>query len=436
MPTGKRPHIVIIGAGFGGLSAVESLHKANVDITLIDRTNHHLFQPLLYQVATAGLSPGDIAHPIRSILRKRDNVHVVMDEIVDINTAQKKVTGNDADYSYDYLVVATGAHHSYFGHDEWAAFAPGLKDLGDAILIRDRLLRTFEEAERLVGDPLLKELLTFVVIGGGPTGVELAGAIAEIARKTMLPDFPRLKWSDIKVILVEGGDRVLSTFTEDLSAYTLKALRSMDVDVRLQTIVTDIAAHHVQIGNDSVPTRNVIWAAGNAASSLVARLDAPKDRIGRVITNPDCSVAGLDSVFVIGDAAHFEENGKPLPGVAQVAIQQGRFVGKQIQRELRGINSKHSSSSVSSSVLPPPSSVFVYNDLGSMATIGRARAVADLGWIRMKGLVAWLAWAGLHVLQLISFRNRLRVLIEWMWYYITFQPGARLLLKDQNRRRQ
>ncbi len=407
---------MIIGAGFGGLSVVRSLRKAHVDITVIDRTNHHLFQPLLYQVATAGLSPGDIAHPIRSILRSMTNVHVVLDDVERIDNADRLVVGSHATYPYDALIIATGARHSYFGHDDWEAFAPGLKDLNDALLIRDRLLRTFEEAERFVGSDLLRELLTFVVVGGGPTGVELAGAIAEISRKTMLPDFPRLSADDIRVVLIEGADRILTSFDPRLSTRAVEQLQSLGVEVVVGGIVSNITATSVTVGQQVIPTRNVLWAAGNRASSLIGTLTAPKDRAGRVLVNDDCSLPGYTNTYVIGDAAHFEQDGRPLPGVAQVAMQQGAYVGRLLARR------------------PSRQAPFRYKDLGSMATIGRARAIVEIGRLRLSGLLAWLMWAGLHVVQLISFRNRLRVLIEWGWYYVTFQPGARLLLRERNRR--
>lgn len=413
MPTGKRPQVVIIGAGFGGLSAVKALKNAPVDITVIDRTNHHLFQPLLYQVATAGLSPGDIAHPTRSILRSMRNVHVVLDEVFKIDRERRVVVCSNDDHPYDHLIIATGARHSYFGHDEWEQYAPGLKDLNDALLIRDRLLRTFEEAERFVGTDRLRDLLTFVVVGGGPTGVELAGAIAEISRKTMLPDFPRLKAADIRVVLIEGSDRILNAFHPSLSSSAKRSLEALGVEVVLNGMVTQITEDAVTIGDTVIRTRNVLWAAGNKASSLISTLDAPKDRAGRVFVGTDCSLPGYPDVYVIGDAAHFRDGDRSLPGVAQVAMQQGSYVGTLIGNRGR------------------TNAPFHYKDLGSMATIGRARAIVEIGRLRMSGFLAWVAWAMLHVAQLISFRNRLRVLIEWTWYYLTFQPGARLVLRQR-----
>ncbi len=416
MPTGKRLQVVIIGAGFGGLAAVKALKSASVDITVIDRTNHHLFQPLLYQVATAGLSPGDIAHPTRSILRSMRNVHVVLDEVFKIDRERRVVVSGNGEHPYDHLIIATGARHSYFGHDEWEQYAPGLKDLNDALLIRDRLLRTFEEAERFVGTDRLRDLLTFVVVGGGPTGVEMAGAIAEISRKTMLPDFPRLKAADIRVVLIEGSDRILNGFHPTLSTKATRSLEALGVEVMVNGMVTNITEDKVTVGDAVIRSRNVLWAAGNKASSLIGTLDAPKDRMGRVIVNSDCSLPGYPDVYVIGDAAHFDHDGRVLPGVAQVAMQQGAYVGTLIRN--RGV----------------AKAPFHYKDLGSMATIGRARAIVEIGKLRLSGFIAWIAWAVLHVAQLISFRNRLRVLIEWTWYYLTFQPGARLVLRRRKQR--
>lgn len=409
-----RKRIIIIGGGFGGLSAAKALRNANVDVTLIDRTNHHLFQPLLYQVATAALAPGDVAQPIRSILRSSKNTRIIYDEVTKIDLDQQLVVCKNDTFAYDDLVIAAGARHSYFGHDQWERFAPGLKDLDDALAIRDRILSTFEDAERYVGTPELRDRLTFVCVGGGPTGVELAGAIAEISERTMLPDFPRLRASDIRVVLIEAGDRILSTFPADLSAHALRSLQGLGVEVMLNTRVHDITENGVDLGDHFITSRNVIWAAGNAASPLLQHLNVPLDRAGRVIVEHDCSIPEHPNVFVIGDAAHFEhELPAPLPGVAQVAMQQGRFVAALLVEKQRVASSES----------------FKYKDYGTMATIGRARAIAEIFGVKLKGVLAWIAWAGIHVMQLISFRNRLKVMIEWLWYYISFQPGARLLIK-------
>lgn len=412
MPTGGRRRVVIVGGGFGGLTAAKTLMNSDVDVTLIDRTNHHLFQPLLYQVATAALSPGDVAQPIRSILRSARNLHVVMTTVTTIDTQRKEVITTDGAYQYDSLILAPGARHSYFGHEEWEENAPGLKDLSDALLIRERILRTFEEAEHHAATVLARTMLTFVVVGGGPTGVELAGAIAEISLRTMLPDFPRLKRSDVRVILVEGGSRILSSFSESHSRNAVTMLQRLGVEVMCNAAVSDVNAHGVMVANEFIASRNVIWAAGNKASQLLETLDVELDRSGRVVVHPDCSVPLLSDVFVIGDGAHFETPQGALPGVAQVAMQQGAYVAKLIKKD------------ASREGRAP----FKYRDYGTMATIGRAKAVAHVFGIRSSGLIAWLMWAVIHVMQLISFRNRLKVMVEWMWYYISFQPGARLII--------
>lgn len=412
MPTGQRRHVVIIGAGFGGLKAAKALRGANVDVTLIDRTNHHLFQPLLYQVATAALSPGDIAQPVRSILRTARNIHVVMSTVQHIDTTSRVVVCDDRVLSYDALIVAPGARHSYFGHDEWEAHAPGLKDLTDALHIREKLLATFEAAEAVRGTEAMRRLLTFVVVGGGPTGVELAGAIAEISARTMLPDFPTLHRKDIRVVLVQAGERVLESFASDLSASAKRQLERLGVEVLTDHVVTNVTADGVQMGDLFIATDNVIWAAGNAASPILRTLGAPLDRAGRVIVHPDCSIPGHPEVFVIGDAARFDTVGGALPGVCQTAMQMGTYVANVIKRNLA----------------PEERRPFVYKDLGSMATIGRAAAIATIGGLKFRGLIAWLLWAVLHVAMLISFRNRFKVMIEWMWYYVSFQPGARLIV--------
>jgi len=404
--------VVIVGGGFGGLSAAKALMNSDVDVTLIDKTNHHLFQPLLYQVATAALSPGDVAQPIRSILRSSRNLHVVMTTVTNIDTQRKEVITTDGAYQYDSLILAPGARHSYFGHEEWEQNAPGLKDLSDALLIRERILRTFEEAEHHAATVVARTMLTFVVVGGGPTGVELAGAIAEISLRTMLPDFPRLKRSDVRVILVEGGPRILSSFSDSHSAKAVKMLQRLGVEVMCDSAVSDVNDHGVMVGNEFIASRNVIWAAGNKASQLLETLDVELDRAGRVLVNPDCSVPLLSDVFVIGDGAHFNTLNGPLPGVAQVAMQQGVYVAKLIKKNIPREGR----------------APFHYRDYGTMATIGRAKAVAHVFGIRSSGLIAWLMWAVIHVMQLISFRNRLKVMVEWMWYYISFQPGARLII--------
>lgn len=416
MPSGKRRHIVIVGAGFGGLNAAKALRNADVDVTLIDKTNHHLFQPLLYQVATAALSPGDIAQPVRSTLRHSSNIHVVMSTVMGIDLNNRRVMCDDGQYTYDALILAPGTRHAYFGHDEWEEMAPGLKNLEDALRIRERMLATFEEAENAIGTPLLAPLLTFVVVGGGPTGVELAGAISEIALRTMLPDFPKLRRKDITIVLLEGGVRLLPSFDATLSERAKLDLEKLGTSVQLNTSVTNVNDDGVMLADGIfIRSRNIIWAAGNAASPVLAMAGIACDKQGRAIVQSDCSVSGHDNVFVIGDAAHFEsEHGTLLPGVAQVAIQQSVFVARLLGK-------------YHASTARPR---FQYKDKGSVATIGRAKAVAEIKGLKFTGFIAWMMWALIHIAVLVSFRNRIKVMVEWIWYYVSFQPGARLITRS------
>ncbi len=407
-----RPHVVIVGGGFGGLAAARALRKSPVQVTLVDRRNHHLFQPLLYQVATAGLSPADIAYPIRAILRKQANANVLLAEAVSVDVARSELVLKDGRLRYDYLVVATGARHAYFGHDEWEPLAPGLKSLEDALEIRRRILLAFERAERESDPETRRALLTIVIVGGGPTGVELAGAIAEIAREVMKEDFRAIDPTETRVVLVEAGPRVLATFPESLSARAAEALRERAVEVRTDTRVTAIAPGSVSFGDEHVTAATVLWAAGVAASPLVASLGAPIDRAGRLEVEPDCTIAGHPEIFVIGDAATAKQaDGSPLPGVAPVAMQQGRYVATTITDSIAGA----------------PRAPFVYVDKGNLATIGRADAVAEIGRVRLHGLIAWLLWLVVHILYLVGFRNRVIVLIDWAWAYVTMSRGARLI---------
>jgi len=426
MSTGTKLKVVIIGGGFGGLAAAKALRSNRVQVTLIDRTNHHVFQPLLYQVATAALSAADVAQPIRSVLRGRENVHVIMDTVEHIDTNSSTVIGQNGIYQYDRLIVAPGSRHSYFAHSEWEQYAPGLKTLEDALDIRTRLLMTFEEADQIVELQQLPHKLTFVIVGGGPTGVEMAGAIAEISARTMLPDFPRISRDDIRVILVEASPRLLAAFHPDLSERALDQLTALGVEVLLNTRVVSVSSSHLDVeGNgttQSITTHNIIWAAGNSASALLTDLQTPLDRLGRAIVQPNLTLPGNPHVYVIGDAAHFEvAGGTTLPGVAQTAMQMGAFAAESILLETQG---KRTSSRV-----------FRYRDKGSMATIGRARAIMQIGRLRASGFIAWFAWAAIHIMALISFRNRLKVLIEWMWFYVSFQPGARILHRIQEQTR-
>ena len=409
------PHIVIIGGGFGGLSAARALRHADVRVTLIDRRNHHVFQPLLYQVATATLSPGDIAAPIRWILRSVRNVRVLLANATRIDTAARHIgLSEGGSLDYDWLIVATGSKHAYFGHGDWEPNAPGLKTLEDAIAIRRRILLAFERAEREEDTRRQRELLTFVIVGGGPTGVELAGTLAEIARQTLRDEFRTIDTTRARILLVEAGPTILQTFPEKLRDAARASLVRLGIEVREGVAVTGVDSHGVMIGSERVDAGTVLWAAGVAASSLVKTLGVPLDRAGRVIVEPDLSIPGHPEVFVVGDAAAAMQDGKLLPGVAQTAMQGARHAAKNILRRLRG----------------QPTTQFVYRDLGSMAIVGRRAAISDLGWIKLSGALAWLAWLFLHIFMLIGFRNRVVVLFEWAMAYLTFQRGARLITGD------
>jgi NADH:ubiquinone reductase (H+-translocating) len=410
------PHVVIIGGGFGGLSAARALRDADVRVTLIDRRNHHVFQPLLYQVATATLSPGDIAAPIRWILRRERNVRVLMADAARIDVTGRRVELTDgSSLDYDWLIVATGSSHAYFGHADWEPNAPGLKTLEDAIAIRRRILIAFERAEREEDVRRQRELLTFVIVGGGPTGVELAGTLAEIARQTLRDEFRSIDTARARIVLVEAGPTILQTFPETLRNAARRSLQRLGIEVHESTAVTAVDAHGVMAGGDRIDAGTVLWAAGVAASALVKTLGVPLDRAGRVIVEPDLSIPGHPEVFAVGDAAAFlDKGGKLLPGVAQTAMQGARHAARTIVRRLQG----------------QPPKPFVYRDLGSMAIIGRRAAISDLGWTRFSGVLAWLAWLFLHIFMLIGFRNRMVVLFEWAVAYFTFQRGARLITGD------
>jgi NADH dehydrogenase len=408
--------VVVVGAGFGGLALAKGLADADCDLTLIDRRNHHLFQPLLYQVATAGLAPTQIASPIRSVVRGAANTRVVLGEVIGVDRERKLVRLTDRVIAYDILVLATGATHAYFGHDDWERFAPGLKTLEDAIDVRRRVLLAFERAE-LTSDPAERErLLTFVVIGAGPTGVELSGAIAELARRAITCDFRVIQGVKARVFLVEAGPRVLTAFPETLSAYAANALEKLGVTVATGRAVTACDALGVELdGHDRIEARTLVWAAGVKASPAGAWIGADRDRAGRAMVNSDLSIAGDRDVFVIGDAAHAEIKGKPLPGVAPVAKQQGEFLAKLIKARITGQN---------------PPKPFAYKDYGSLATVGRQAAVVAIGKLRLAGLIAWLFWGAAHVYFLIGFRNRIAVTLDWLWAYITFDRGSRLITGD------
>ncbi|HVD76657.1 MAG TPA: NAD(P)/FAD-dependent oxidoreductase [Vicinamibacteria bacterium] len=410
--TSQRPHVVIVGGGFAGLRAARALRRAPVDVTLLDRRNHHVFQPLLYQVATAGLAAPEIAAPLRRILRRQSNATVLMAEVVSVDLSRRVVVLADGEVPYDYLILATGATHSYFGHDAWARHAPGLKSIEDALEIRRRLFVAFERAEREADAAARNVWLTFLVVGGGPTGVELAGTLAEIARHTLAREFRRIDPSQARVVLVEGTDRVLPPYPPGLSQRARQQLEGLGVEVRTSALVTGVDEGGVWLGAERLAARTVLWAAGVAASPLGRSLGAAVDRVGRVKVEKDLTLAGRPEVFVVGDLAVVEQEGRPVPGVAPAAMQMGRHAGRNIRRALAG-----------QPLLP-----FRYIDKGSLATIGRRAAVADFGRVRLWGFPAWMAWLGIHIFFLIGFRNRLVVLLDWAMAYVSYQRSARLIL--------
>ena len=413
----RRERVVIVGAGFAGLTAAKALAKAPVDLTVVDRRNYHLFQPLLYQVATAGLSPAEIATPIRSVLREQRNTRVLLGRVGAIDKHARTVEVEGRSVPYDTLIIATGARHAYFGRDEWEEVAPGLKKIDDATKLRHRILLAFEDAETTEDVAERRRLLTFVIIGGGPTGVELAGAIAELAKVALARDFRHIDPRASRIILIEGGPRVLATFPEALSAFAKRALEKLGVEVRLGHPASACDVGGVVVSGERIEARTIIWAAGVAASPAAKWLGAEKDRAGRVIVGRDLTLPGHPEIFVIGDTAAAPGlDGEPLPGVAPVAKQQGAYVGRVIAAR------------ASAKAEPPP---FRYRNYGNLATIGRKVAVADFGRIRLGGRVAWLLWGVIHVLFLIGFRNRVAVLLDWLWAYVTFQRGARLITSEK-----
>lgn len=408
----KRPHVVIVGGGFGGLKAAEALARLPVEITLVDRKNFHTFQPLLYQVATAGISPAEIAAPIREILHKHENVEVLLGEAQGFDLEQRKIRLHGFDLSYDYLVVASGATHAYFGHDEWEPLAPGLKTIEDALEIRRRVLLAYELGEREAAVTGRHRPINFVVVGAGPTGVELAGTLAEMARKSLAQNFRNIDPAKTRVLLVEAGPSILSSYPEDLRRSAVKQLEQLGVEVHTNSAVSDVRSGQVRIGNDVVAAEVVLWAAGVAASPLGRALGAAVDRAGRVFVEPDLSIPGHSEIFVIGDLASLkDEHGNSLPGVAPVAMQQGKWVGRQIAADLAG----------------KPRQPFRYFDKGSLATIGRAAAIAQFGKLHLSGFVAWVMWLFVHITFLIGFRNRMLVMVQWAWSYLTYEQGARLI---------
>ena len=407
------PRVLIVGGGFGGLYAARAFKGQPVDVTIVDRRNHHVFQPLLYQVATAALSPGDIASPIRWILRHQRNVEVLLGEVARIDPAASTAhLADGAALAYDYAIVSAGATHAYFGHDVWRPFAPGLKTLEDALEMRRRVLLAFERAERETDPARRASELTFVIVGGGPTGVELAGALAEIARKSLAHDFRHFDPGSAKIILVEAGPAVLATFPAPLREAARHDLVRLGVDVRVNTMVTNVGPGFVDAAGARIAAETILWAAGVAASPLGATLGAPTDRAGRVLVQPDLTIPGHPNLFVIGDLASLNgEDGKPLPGVAQVAMQMGAHAAHNVLRAIAG----------------QPLRPFKYRDYANMATIGRASAVGDFHWVQVKGLVGWLAWLFVHIFNLIGFRNRIVVMIQWAWAYFSYQRAIRLI---------
>lgn len=418
--TGK-PRVVIVGGGFGGLAVARGLRDVAAQITVIDKSNHHVFQPLLYQVATASLSPAEISAPIRTVLRGQPNAEVFMAEVQGVDVAQRRVILADRAIPYDYLVLATGAHHSYFGHDEWEPFAPGLKTLGDATELRGKILRAFEQAE-LASDPeRVRALLTFVIVGAGPTGVEMAGNIAEVAHKALKHEFRHIDPASAHIILVEAQHAVLGSYPPALSVRAERDLEHLGVDVQLNKAVESIDASGVVVSGERIATQTVVWAAGvkaSAAGKWLAATGVSTDRAGRVLVSPDLTVPGYPEIFVIGDTASLTTNGKPVPGVAQGAIQSGEYVSRVLHQRIKG------------EAGTTPSS-FHYRDKGNMATIGRASAVVELGRLHLTGLAAWVFWLGVHIFYLIGFRNRILVMVQWAWSYFTFRRGARLIILDE-----
>jgi len=412
--------VFIVGGGFAGIAAARALAGAPVAITVVDRRNHHVFQPLLYQVATASLSPADISAPIRTVLRGQDNCEVVLAEVTGVDVERRRLMLGGGYVTYDYLILAAGATHAYFGHDEWASVAPGLKTLEDAVELRRRILLAFEAAEQEGSEAARRAELTFGIVGGGPTGVELAGAIMEIAGQTIPADYKHIDTRTTRVILFEGSDRLLPPFDPSISARAKRQLERMGVEVRLKAMVTNITPDGVYLGNDFTPLRNVFWAAGVKASPIGKTLGVPLDRAGRVIVGPDLTIPGHPEVFVAGDlaAAKSADTGKPVPGVAQGGLQMGRYVGKLIAREVKEGRS------------PQTRPAFAYWDKGSMAVIGKAKAVAEIGRLKLGGFPAWLMWGGIHILFLVGFRNRLQVLLAWCWNWLLNVRDARLISGD------
>lgn len=409
--------VIIVGGGFAGLSVAKQLYSKEFDVTIIDKTNHHVFQPLLYQVATAALSPGDIAIPIRAIFSKKKNIKVLLGEVTSVDTENNlvEVKGQDS-HHFDYLILAPGTNYNYFGNEQWKKYAPGLKTISNALDIREKILISLEKAEQISNPELRKKHLTYVIIGGGPTGVEMAGSIAEIAKRNMMRDYRTFNSNDTTIYLVEAADGILNGYPEVLSKKAQKTLENMGVKILLKSPVEKISSGKVLVDGKEIESENIIWAAGNKVPALISTLDEPQDRMGRIKVNKDLSVSKNKNMFVIGDASYFEDKkGNPLPGIAPVALQQGKFLGKLIKREVKSNQDR---------------TEFSYLDKGTMATIGRAKAVANIKGFTFSGLIAWFMWGFIHIFFLIGFRNRFRVFAEWVWHYLTFKRGVRLITHE------
>ena len=409
--------VIIVGAGFAGLQAAKGLSNSLIDVTIIDKHNYHLFQPLLYQVATAGLSPADIALPIRNIFRSKQNIKVILDELIEINPKINQITTRDNKYPYDFLILATGSELSYFGHDQWKKFSPGLKNIEDATFIRSKILKAFEKAERIKNNKAIKKLMKFVVIGGGPTGVEIAGAIAELSKKVLTKEFSSIDTKAARIILLEAGSSILSTAPHNLSIYTKDSLEKLGVEIKCNTVVQNISESLVKTNTETIEAETIIWCAGVKASPLGGFINIKTDEIDRVFVNDDLSIPTHPNIFAIGDVCHVKDKiGKPLPGLAPVAKQEGKFVADVIKNKIHNVKTQNK---------------FYYKNRGYLATIGRSKAIVDFGWFTLKGRIGWIFWSFIHIYFLIGFRNRFMVFTNWVWSYLTFSKGARLITNNK-----
>ena len=409
--------VIIVGAGFAGLQAAKGLSNSLIDVTIIDKHNYHLFQPLLYQVATAGLSPADIALPIRNIFRSKQNIKVILDELIEINPKINQIITRNNKYPYDFLILATGSELSYFGHDQWKKFSPGLKNIEDATFIRSKILKAFEKAERIKNNKAIKKLMKFVVIGGGPTGVEIVGAIAELSKKVLTKEFSSIDTKAARIILLEAGSSILSTAPHNLSIYTKDSLEKLGVEIKCNTVVQNISESLVKTNTETIEAETIIWCAGVKASSLGGFINIKTDEIDRVFVNDDLSIPTHPNIFAIGDVSHVKDKiGKPLPGLAPVAKQEGKFVADVIKNKIHNVKTQNK---------------FYYQNRGYLATIGRSKAIVDFGWFTLKGRIGWIFWSFIHIYFLIGFRNRFMVFTNWVWSYLTFSKGARLITNNK-----